>query len=297
MNQETAAAEREAAGARAGAARFGLTALLLALAAVADAGDYDRIAAPLARVARSHGRARLAVLPFQEVGGKGSTTGRIISERLIGPLAAAEGLEVVERTMLDGVMKEQRLQVSGVVDQRSLKELGRVLGVDAIVTGTAIALKDDRVEVVARLIDAETARVLGVAESRVEKDWNESLFDDSSWAGLPALPSFDLATDASAAVWDCGTASETVDTLERSIVDLKARYWAQRLREGIDRNSLKRNPGSEINNPEIRSEFYARLRAYAREAGPAPTTDEVGRMNKTMDRISRLEGSCRGEGS
>ncbi|MGU7665162.1 CsgG/HfaB family protein, partial [Escherichia coli] len=92
-------------------------------------------------------------LPFQAVGGKGSSGGRIIAERLIGPLAATEGLEVVERTLLDGVMKEQRLQVSGVVDQHSLKELGRVLGVDAIVTGTAITLKDDRVEIVARLID------------------------------------------------------------------------------------------------------------------------------------------------
>ncbi|MBI3564884.1 MAG: hypothetical protein HY079_06800 [Elusimicrobia bacterium] len=278
--------------------RGAAAAVCLALcASAAEAGEYDRLAAPLAKTARAHGRIRLAVLPFAEVGGKGSTTGRIISERLIGPLAAAEGLEVVERTLLDGVMKEQRLQVSGIVDQRSLKELGRVLGVDAIVTGTAIALKDDRVEVVARIIDAETARVLGVAETRVERDWNESMFDDSSWAGLPALPSFDLAQDASAAMWDCGTASETVDTLERSIVDVKARYWAARLREGIAPRSLKRNPGSEIGNPEIKAEFYARLRAYAREAGPAPTPDETAKMNKTMDRISRMAGVCRGEGS
>lgn len=281
--------------------RWGAVAAALMLASgasVARAGEYDRLAAPLAKTARAHGRARLAVLPFAEVGGKGSTSGRIISERLIGPLAASEGLEVVERTLLDGVMKEQRLQVSGVVDQRSLKELGRVLGVDAIVTGTAISLKDDRVEVVARLIDAETARVLGVAESRVEKDWNESMFDDSSWAGLPALPNFDLAQEASAAVWDCGTASETRDTLERSIVDVKARYWAARLRQGIERGSLRRNPGSEIDNPEIKAEFYARLRAYTRDsAGAAPTSDEVHKMNKTMDRISRMAGVCRGEGS
>jgi TolB-like protein len=283
--------------ARTGATAAGLMALLSFFAPRAVAGDYDKLAEPLARTARAHGRARLAVLPFQVVGGKGSSGGRIIAERLIGPLAATEGLEVVERTMLDGVMKEQRLQVSGVVDQHSLKELGRVLGVDAIVTGTAITLKDDRVEIVARLIDAETARVLGVAELRVERDWNESMFDDTSWAGLPQLPSFDLAQDASAAVWDCSGAGETVDSLERSITDIKARYWAQRLREGIAPSSLKANPGSEINNPEIRAEFYARLRAYSRQAGPAVDAGEVGRMNKTMDRISKVQGSCRGEGS
>lgn len=269
-------------------------ALMLALAASVDAGDYDKIAAPLAVTSRAHRRSRLAVLPFQEVGGKSSTGGRIVAERLIGPLAAVEGLEVVERTMLDGVMKEQRLQVSGVTDQRSIKELGRVLGVDAIVTGTVIALKDERVEVVARLIDAETARVLGVAEARVEKDWNESLFDDASWAELPSLPNFDLAQSAFAATApDC----EIVDSLERSITDVKARYWAGRLRAGGAGAAVDRDPGAEIANPEIRAEFYSRLRAYARSGAAGATPAELGRMSKTMERISRLSGSCRGGGS
>ena len=281
-----------------GARSRGAAALLLALAAVsARAGEYERIAAPLARVARASDDTRLAVLPFQEIGGRGSTTGRIISERLIAPLSAAAGLQVVERTMLDGVLREQRLEESGVVDQRSLKELGRVLGVDAIVTGTAISLTNGEVEVVARLVDVETARVLGVTEARVKRDWNESMFDDASWAGLPPLPSFDLAQDASAGDFGCGRSGETVDALERSIVDVKARYWAARLREGIARGSLTSNPGSEISDPGVRAEFYSRLRAYARAGGDPPGADEVARMRSTMERIARMENACRGGGS
>jgi TolB-like protein len=280
-----------------GRARGAAAAILVLAAVTARAGEYERLAAPLARLARSHGDVRLAVLPFQEIGGRGSTTGRIISERLVGPLAAAPGLQVVERTMLEGVLREQRLDESGVVDQRSLKDLGRVLGADALVTGTAISLTNGEVEIVARLVDVETARVLGVAEGRVPRDWNESMFDDASWSGLPPIPSFDLAQDASAGDFGCGRSAETVDTLERSIVDVKARYWAARLRAGIPRGSLTRNPGSEIADPTVRAEFYSRLRAYARAGGDAPDGDEVGRMNRTMERIARLQNACRGGGS
>lgn len=267
-------------------------ACLALCASTAGAGDYDAIASPLAAVSRARNRSRLAVLPFQEIGGRGSAGGRIVSERLIGPLAASEGLQVVERTLLDSVMKEQRLQVSGVTDRRSLQEIGRVLGVDAIVTGTVIALKDGRVEVVARLIDAETARVLGVTEARVVKDWNESLFDDASWAELPALPSWpnlDLAQTASAATTDCAA----IDTLERSITDIKARYWAGRLRGGAAA-ALRNDPGAAIANPELRADFYSRLRAYARDGAAGATPAELGRLNKTEERISRLTDSCRG---
>lgn len=275
---------------RAAAAAMGL--LVCACSAWAD--DYDRIASPLAAVSRARNRSRLAVLPFQEIGGRGSAGGRIVAERLIGPLAASEGLQVVERSMLDSVMKEQRLQVSGVTDRNSLRELGRVLGVDAIVTGTVIGLKGDRVEIVARLIDAETARVLGVAEVRVEKDWNESMFDENTWAELPPLPSwpnFDLAQTASAETNDCAA----IHTLERSITDVKAKYWAVRLRAaGGAASALQADPGAAIADPEQRADFYSRLREYARAGGAGPTPAELGRMKTTMERISRLADACRG---
>jgi TolB-like protein len=269
-------------------------ALLLA-AAPARSGDFDKIAAQLSRAAKAHGRLRIAVLPFQVIGGKGSSSGRIVSERLMGPLMAEGSVEVVERTMLDGVMREQQLQFSGVADARSVKELGKILNVDALVMGTVIALKDDRVEINARLIDAETAKVLFAAAVKTEQDWNESLFDDASWGGLPlpSLPNFDLAV----AGGGCGGAATTEDDYERSLLDLKARYWAQKLREGLDGATLRRNPGSEIRNPEIRAEFYRRLNIQHAVAGPDLTGEERGRLKDTLERISRLKDSCSGEGA
>jgi len=281
------------------AGRLAAAAVLLLAARAARAGDFDTLAVSLSRAAKAHGRQRVAVLPFQVIGGKGSSSGRIVSERLVGPLTADGSVEVVERAMLDSVMREQQLQFSGVVDARSVKELGKILNVDALIMGTVIALKDDRVEINARLIDAESAKILFASEIKTEQDWNESLFDDASWGGLPlpSLPNFDLASAASAAGWGCGRAAETEDGYERSLVDLKARYWAQRLREGLSGSSLKRNPGSEIRNPEIRAEFYRRLHARMAAAAPDLTGDELGRLKETLERISRLQDSCRGEGA
>jgi len=280
--------------------RAGAAALLLALlAAPSSAGDYEKLAAALAGSARTHGRIRLAILPFVSIGGKGSTSGRIVSERLVGPLTNEKAIEVVERALLESVMNEQRLQVSGIADSRSVKELGKIFNADAIVTGTVMSLKDDRVEIIAHLIDAETAKVIGVASAKVEQDWSESLFDDSSWISMsvPSLPSFDLASPAMAGDWGCGRAQETVDELERSLVDLKARFWAQKIREGLNGASLKRNPGSEIHNPEIRAKFYERLRERHAAADSGLNEHEKSQMKDMMEKVSKLNKICSAEGA
>jgi TolB-like protein len=281
--------------------RAGWTSAAIALllgASYSFAGDFDKLAVQLSHAAKAHGRARVAILPFQVIGGKGSTSGRIVSERLVGPMINGGEVEVVERAMLESVMREQQLQFSGVVDARSVKEIGKILNVDAVITGTVIALRDDRVEVNARLIDTESAKILYAGETKVEQDWNESMFDDASWGGAsgwPPIPSFDLASNASAADWGCMGAPDKVDQLERSVMDLKARFWASKLRAGLDGATLKSNPGSEIRNPEIRAEFYKNLKAEA--AGPALNDEEISKLKDALKQIQRLNDSCRGEGS
>jgi TolB-like protein len=273
--------------------------VLLLSAAPARSGDFEKLASELSHAAKLQGRRRIAVLPFQVIGGRGSSSGRIVSERLLAPLTAQGEVEVVERSMLDGVTHEQQLQMSGVSDARSVKELGKILNADALIMGTVISLRNDRVEINARLIDAESAKVLAAAETKTDQDWNESLMDDASWAGLPmpSLPNFDLAASASAAGWGCSGAAQTEDKYERSIVELKARFWAQKLREGLLGSSLKRNPGSEIRNPELRADFYRRLKVQLSAAGPDLTDEELATLKETLERLSRLQDSCRGEGA
>lgn len=281
-----------------------LTVSLLAIlfsGSEAQADQYDKMAAELVRASQRHNKKRVAVLPFRGVGGGESTSGQVVSEKLIGPISNGE-IEVVERTLLESVMKEQELGVFGVADSRSVKELGQVLGVDAIVTGTVIALKDDRIQVNARLIDASSAKILWAASAKVDKDWTESMMDNFSPFNVPVppLPRFGFATPASAADWgsqeraDCGPSGARIDKLERATLDKRARHWAKRLADkDFSPASLVRNPGSEIRNPQIRAEFYQLLRRYhdapdGRRVTPAEELDLAEQDLK----IRSLSESC-----
>lgn len=282
------------------AARALVAAFVLLAPSSACAGDYQRLADRLARAANKFQLQRVAVLPFAGPSGRETADGRIVSERLVSPLASRGGLQVVERSMLRDLLREKRLQYLGVVDERQAGELAKVLDVQALVTGTVTPLKDDRVEIDARLIEARSGRILGAAEARVEQDWSEPMFEDWSVA-LPPLPSLDLASAASAAqpalAPDCGGAQETVDDLERGLVDLKARYWALRIERGLALSSLTRNPGSEIDDAGIRARFYERLKEYTdgRQLA-ALSADELERLQRTMKEIRRVQDACRDGG-
>jgi TolB-like protein len=278
-----------------------LICFLLAGASQAAGDEYGRMAAELSKAAVRQGTRRVAILPFQEVGAQGGNAGMVVSEKLIAPLLAEGRVEVVERTLLQSVLREQRLQASGAADSQTIKEIGKVLGVDAIVSGTVLALKNDRVEVNARLIDAQTARVLSVATGRVEKDWAEPEFGSPFAVSVPPLSSFENDEVRDSVADDdqnCQGVHRRAAELERSLLDLKARYWAARLKSpGFSRASLTTNPGSEIEDLGLRDEFYTRLKQYYRES-PAPVSDgETERLSAGEDRLKQLKDLCPPDGA
>ena len=72
---------------------------------------------------------RVAVLPFN--GPKGDLAADMLTQSLV-----AQGADVIERQRLDDVMKEHSLSSSSSFDPATAKELGRLLGVDALFLGT-----------------------------------------------------------------------------------------------------------------------------------------------------------------
>ena len=236
-------------------------------------------AADLVRVAVKQGRRHVAVVPFRDTSGNLSRDGAIISERLVAYLTEGGALDVVERSHLEAVMEELRLGITGGVDPATVKRLGHFLGVDAIVTGSAVQLTDNEVEVHARLIDVETARVLWAATARVPKDWSD--FENASiWAVVaPPIPVF--PEERRRPDWHDGLRSATAfpaapvcDSTDDRVIETRARYWALRLRDpGFSNASLRFNPGSEILDPGLRDRFYSRLRAWSDEESIPPLND------------------------
>lgn len=66
--------------------------------------------------------------------GPDAEVGESVSDSLVPDLMDM-GFTVVERGQLERVLKEQSLQLTGAVDPATLKEVGRIAGVDAILVG------------------------------------------------------------------------------------------------------------------------------------------------------------------
>lgn len=278
-----------------GVFRKALLAALLAASALASPArasvDLKDLASAVTAASAARKVKRVAVVPFTGPRGAASFSGAIVSERLVIQILARGELDLVERRFLDKVLEEQRLGVFGIMDQDTVKTLGKVLGVDAILTGTIVELKGDRVEVNARLIHAETAQVLAADTVRVAKDWEERTIGEDASTWIVPVP--DLGDEPFKSGASCQT---SVDEVEKRLLDFKARYWADRLKDpAFSLRSLKHNPGSEIRNAELKKQFFLKLqRHYDAPARTPLTSEEQAALAKGLQEIKVLSGLCEG---
>jgi curli biogenesis system outer membrane secretion channel CsgG len=160
--------------------------LLLSLSTV-QASSLKSVAKKLAKGVSKTTNKHIAVLPFWYPDGARSTGSSIVAERLT-TLLVDRDVSVIERSLLDKVLEEMRLENSGLTDVQSAQKLGRMLGVDAVVTGILDDLNDQETELNARLIRTETGEVLAAATTKVDRTWHDSpqkpasvvSYDDSS---------------------------------------------------------------------------------------------------------------------
>ena len=119
----------------------------------------------LGTVGAAFRKTKIAVLDFQLQGTGHATAdmGEIVSEWLITALVQEGRFDVVERRLLKKIMEEQKLVMTGIVDEGSATQLGKLLGVKAIISGSVIKFKNTS-EVNARIIDVESASIIA-AES------------------------------------------------------------------------------------------------------------------------------------
>jgi len=120
---------------------------------------------------------RIGVVDFQNKTAYGQNRlGNSASDILITELAKSGKFIVVERDKLDKVMAEQKFAMSGAVDPATAAKVGKILGLNAIVTGSISQFGSDtegseylltqsksqvvKCTVDVRVVDAETGQIL-----------------------------------------------------------------------------------------------------------------------------------------
>src|SRR3990167_6845780 len=114
------------------------------------ADALQKIAKKISSVGKDLKNKKVAVLPLPYHDGRESKVSTIVSERLITKIVEQKKLEVIERSLLE-----------------------KVLGVEAIVSGTLIDLGEEEVEINARLIQAETGKILVASSGKVDRFWKD----------------------------------------------------------------------------------------------------------------------------
>ncbi len=97
----------------------------------------------LQKLAAKHVKS-VAVVDFTDLQGRTTELGRWLAEELSAGLIDSDSeIEVVDRLRLAKIVQEAKLSLSGLPDPVTVREIGRISGVEALVTGRLIPLGDD----------------------------------------------------------------------------------------------------------------------------------------------------------
>ena len=110
---------------------------------------------------------KTAVVGFSERGSLDiQDAGEIIAEWMIPALNKTGAFEVYERLSMDKLVQEHALGQSGMVSDENLAQIGKLRGVQVIITGSVIKF-GDIISVTAKLINVETAKIMDTAAIKV----------------------------------------------------------------------------------------------------------------------------------
>jgi len=115
------------------------------------------------------GKKMVAVVDFVDLQGNITELGRFIGEELsVDLVKEAKGFEVIDRIHLKVILAEHKISMSGLVDPKTVKKLGQIAGVDAIVTGCVTPFGDS-IRVTCKVITTDKTKVVGAGKADIPK--------------------------------------------------------------------------------------------------------------------------------
>jgi TolB-like protein len=131
--------------------------------------QLDKLVNQIINSLSENNKVKVGIVEFSDIQGNSSNLGKYIAEELTTRLYRTDRFNVVERQMMDKLLKEQNLSTHGYIDINSETGIGKVLGIDAIVSGSITDL-GAYIKINARLISPESAKVFSVASVKIIKD-------------------------------------------------------------------------------------------------------------------------------
>lgn len=137
------------------------TLILLPLLMAACAG------APSSTPGQKAQQMTLAVLPLHNDTGDASldATGAALADVVSARLIGLKGFRLIERRRLQEIASEARLAMTGLTDEGSALQLGKLAGASALALGSYSKVGDKAV-VSLRVVKSETGEILGAATER-----------------------------------------------------------------------------------------------------------------------------------
>ena len=154
-------------------------------------------------------RMGVAVLPFQNKGAS-HDLGEIILDKMITVLWSQDRFKVMERAALNQVLAEQSLGQTGMLDATTAAEIGKGIGVDAIVIGSVVAAPSGALSIDTRVIDTESAAIIvahdaytGSSDAQSVKNAVENLARKIT-ESLPLVDGYVIRIDGTELIIDVG---------------------------------------------------------------------------------------------
>ena len=118
--------------------------------------------------AEEMGASRVGVKEFEVKNNIGlDNAEEIIPELLVSKLKETGKCELSERVLLDTVIEEQELQMSGLTDEETAAKFGEIYNLDMVVSDSAMQV-GSTITISRRLIDIETMQIVEAATVRFE---------------------------------------------------------------------------------------------------------------------------------
>ncbi len=109
----------------------------------------------------------VAVTTFNNLGSENlGPLGKGMAAMLIHDLAQVPDLQVVERIKLQTLLKEMNLGTSGLVDQKIVPKVGKLLKAKHVTTGNLVDLEKENLQIASALFDTEQIESISTQEAQ-----------------------------------------------------------------------------------------------------------------------------------